>query len=224
MASRFRNLVGQKFNKLTVLEYAGRRQFASGSESQWRCQCDCGKTLVVPQRYLVTDGTKSCGCIIGKHKRTHGYTGTPTFRTWESMRRRCADEKNRNYARYGGRGIKVCERWQKFENFLADMGERPAGMTLDRYPNNDGNYEPGNCRWASAIQQSNNRRSSRRLTVNGETRTLAEWEKLAGLKPGAVWHRLKAGASPEEAIASRVPKGHRDHRAADVAGWSRPCS
>ncbi len=96
---------------------------------------------------------------------------------------RCTRTGHPAFAQYGGRGITVCARWKRFENFLADMGERPAGMTLDRYPNHDGNYEFGNCRWATPREQGNNTRANRVLTVNGESRTLTEWARLRGMSP-----------------------------------------
>lgn len=203
MAPRVRDLTGQKFNKLTALERAGFRDGARCRKSLWKCRCDCGNEVVTASVDLVSGATKSCGCIIGKHKRTHGATGTPEFRAWDAMRRRCADLTN---ADYGGRGIQVCARWQgSFENFIADMGKRPtADHSLDRYPNNDGNYEPGNCRWATRADQGNNRRSSRTLTINGETKTYAEWERHVGLPPGRICLRLKMGWKPEEVLQPSV--------------------
>lgn len=202
MAHRPQNLAGQKFNKLTALERAGFRTLSHCRKSLWKCRCECGVEVIVAQVDLVSGGTKSCGCLIGKHKRTHGGTGTPEFRIWDSMRRRCADP---SYKDYGGRGIKVCERWQDFANFLADMGKRPSpDHSLDRYPDNNGDYEPANCRWATRVEQSNNRRSSRTLTINGETKTYAEWERETGLPPGRVFTRLKMGWKPEEVLQPSV--------------------
>lgn len=192
MSSPLQNLVGRTFNQLTVLEHGGYRQFSNSRESTWKCRCACGAELTVPQRYLVTDGTKSCGCIVGKHKRTHGASDTPEFRTWSAMLSRCTSASSKSFKDYGGRGIKVCERWQSFENFLADMGSRPSpAHSIDR-KDNDGDYEPNNCRWTTDVEQSNNRRSSRRVTFNGETLTLAEWERRVGLKPGVLFRRLAA--------------------------------
>lgn len=94
---------------------------------------------------------------------------------------RCYNPKNHKYPRYGGRGIKVCERWHNFENFLKDMGEPPPGTTLDRFPDNDGNYEPGNCRWATREQQANNCSSNRLLEVDGQIHTMSEWSKITGI-------------------------------------------
>lgn len=119
-----------------------------------------------------------------KAKRRHGMSDTPSYSSWSSMIGRCTNPKCVAFPDYGGRGIEVCDRWMDFESFLEDMGERPAGLTLDRI-NNNGNYEPGNCRWATRKQQHNNRRANRLLSLNGETMTVAEWsEKLEIPLPG----------------------------------------
>lgn len=156
---------GGRFGRLTIIEFVETRQ----SNAYWRCACDCGGTAIVSTCHLRGGHTQSCGCLqaerTSKAKKTHGHSGnhtpTPTYRSWQMMKHRCEDTTAINYSRYGGRGISVCARWQKFENFLADMGERPRGMSLDRHPNNNGNYEPGNCRWATPSQQARNRRSSK---------------------------------------------------------------
>ncbi len=144
-----------------------------GYRRRLSCQCDCGEVVCVLLTSLMKRQTTSCGCwkkeqghIRGKtnlvhgHSRAHeGRNPTRTYRTWQSMHTRCSNAKSDNFKRYGGRGITVCERWSVFENFLADMGERPQSMTLDRI-NNDGNYEPSNCRWADASTQRKNQRTT----------------------------------------------------------------
>ena len=193
MSARFVDLTGRRFGKLVAVEFVGFKQFATERKRMWRCQCDCGKEITTAAMYLNGGSTNSCGCIVGKHKRTHGATGTPEFMAWTAMKQRCENPKLKGFKDYGGRGIKVCERWQTFENFLADMGERPSpGHSVDRI-NNDGNYEPGNCRWATRVTQSNNRRSSLRIEFNGATHTAAEWERLLGLRTGWVSTKLKKG-------------------------------
>ncbi len=125
-------------------------------------------------------------------KHGHGRRSSQTriWRAWKSMLQRCEAPNNRGYSRYGGRGISVCERWHDFSNFLADMGERPEGLTLDRI-NNDGNYEPGNCRWATIKEQSRNKSTNRFIEFNGERRCLTEWAEVLGIKTGTLQARLK---------------------------------
>jgi hypothetical protein len=126
---------------------------------------------------------------------------TPTRRSWQEAVARCTNPKNKRWERYGGRGIAICERWLSFESFLADMGERPPGTTLDRI-NNDGNYEPGNCRWATAVQQQNNRSDTLRLQV-----TLAQLARIARISRRLLWRRIKAGWDVEEAAVPERRKG-----------------
>jgi hypothetical protein len=125
---------------------------------------------------------------------------TRTHQAWQHMKQRCADANHKDFHSYGGRGIRVCERWLRFENFLADMGEKSAGMTLDR-KDNDGNYEPDNCRWASPKQQGNNTRRNLLITRKGVARTLTEWAEESGMRPQKVWERIyKLGWDIERAL------------------------
>ncbi len=147
----------------------------------------------------------------GTYKPIHGRSGVaakcPTYSTWKSMNRRCYYELHKSFADYGGRGVKVCERWHDFEAFMEDMGERPAGKTLDRYPDKNGDYEPGNCRWATMTEQQRNRRSNHVITAFGETKTRVEWSESTGIKGDTIGYRLRAGLSPEDALT--LPVGHR---------------
>lgn len=128
----------------------------------------------------------------------HGCTST--YVVWCKMRQRCENPKNDRYADYGGRGIEVCERWQQFENFRQDMGERPTGTSLDRYPNQNGNYEPGNCRWATRTQQQNNMRSNHLIEWRGRTMTLTEAAREVGIHPGTLLARIERGWSMTRAM------------------------
>lgn len=135
-------------------------------KSRWWCLCDCGNRSLVVGSDLRSGNTTSCGCrkeeLRAARFTTHGFRASgrthPSYPSWANMLQRCTNPNDPAYRHYGGRGITVCERWQSFENFLADMGERPEGLTLDR-TDNEGNYEPGNCKWATRAQQSANRRS-----------------------------------------------------------------
>jgi hypothetical protein len=170
------DLTGQRFGHLVVISWSH-----YDKKSYWNCLCDCGTTCCIGSANLRSGNSQSCGCGRGKlsqieprkkydggkatGQRTHGLsrdaTGarTPEYASWSEMRNRCYNPKATGYKHWGGRGITVCDRWRySFENFLADMGPRPQGTTLDRYPNNDGNYEPGNCRWATWLEQAATRR------------------------------------------------------------------
>ena len=155
---RSEDLIGQRFGRLTVLLpvwFIKRRQKA------WLCSCDCGSATVVLTGSLRRGCTKSCGCLqreqAGTQRLTHGQRHSRTYESWKHMKSRCSNPNYQYFASYGGRGIAVCERWEKFENFLADMGERPPGKSLDRIDNEKG-YCPENCRWATHSEQMKNRR------------------------------------------------------------------
>ena len=207
------NLNGMRFGRLTAIHLVDRKR--------WRCICDCGNHRDVLVGQLRSGKTKSCGCLAlevavakGKATRRHGHCAdgksTSEYRTWDSMRRRCGDPTDKQWEHYGGRGITVCERWRdSFDNFVADMGRRPKGPpkhTLDRI-DNDGNYEPGNCRWVTHKVQQNNKRSNRPITINGETMNLMEWLKRIGMSQRCFYNRTSHGMSAEDALT--VPKHSR---------------
>lgn len=167
----------------------------------WRCRCVCGTVKEIFNSSLkkgLNGGSRSCGCkrqqLIAEHGYSaHGYSKTKTYRCYNNMLARCYNKKNPGYHNYGGRGIKVCMRWKmSFENFLADIGECPSPKhSLDRYPNNDGNYEPGNVRWATKLEQSRNTRRNKRLELNGENLTVKEWATRLGISEAAIKGRLR---------------------------------
>jgi hypothetical protein len=149
------DLTGRVFGRLTVLCPSSGRYSRSGqAKTRWKCKCSCGLEVRVDTAHLRRGTTKSCGCLnleqTIQRSTSHGMRNSPTYNSWASMKRRCGR------GRY--RGITFCDRWGDFKNFLEDMGERPEGKTLDRYPNREGNYEPGNCRWATPKEQANNRK------------------------------------------------------------------
>jgi len=204
---------GERFGRLVVLREA---PFVSGHSARAICVCDCSMLVDVKVSNLRNGTTKSCGCYMRDRIReatsTHGRSRSTEFKIWSSMLARCGNPKNSAYPRYGGRGIVVCERWRKFENFLADMGQRPSGMSLDRYPNNDGNYEPGNCRWATCTEQSLNTRSNRLVTFNGRTQSVTEWEREYGFQRGTLHQRLfRYGWTMDRAVeeTNKIRHAHR---------------
>lgn len=141
------DLAGRRFGRIVAIEDVG----TDGNHRLWMCHCDCGVDKVVSAASLVRGHQQSCGCGI----RTHRLSRSSTYKSWQMMRQRCSNPRNDNYRRYGAKGIGVCERWESFENFVADMGERPEGTSLDRI-DSVGNYESGNCRWATRREQNVN--------------------------------------------------------------------
>lgn len=191
-AVRFKpgNLVGNKFGHITII--GGKRLFIR--TYHWLGKCVCGKVKYFNQNRLLS-GQVSCGCRNGRHRMSH----TRIYKTWSLMKRRCLNINDRRYHDYGGRGIKVCQRWMKFENFFEDMGTPPAGKTLDRI-NNCGDYEPGNCRWATRSEQQNNRRNNHFLKCGKKVKTIAQWVKITGSKFSRIATRIHRGWSATDAV------------------------
>lgn len=205
------DLTGQVFGRLTVLHRA--QGVKKKGRAAWECRCECGNTKVVIGKDLRNGKTKSCGCLRGEQFRqqaTHGHcTGARTreYKAWQAMKKRCLYPKAVNYADYGGRGIRVHEPWiNSFEQFLEDMGPAPTQeYSIDRI-NPDGHYEPGNTRWASRLEQANNKRNSRFITYRGETMTLAQWSSRFGLNSSTLSDGIKRWGTMEEYMQSRLRK------------------
>jgi hypothetical protein len=190
------DLTGQRFGRLVAVAYS--------KPSKWICLCDCGNKATVLSSLLRKGATKSCGCLRRdktveqcKSRTKHGMYKTPEYQAWANMLYRCTSPSCHAWESYGGRGIAVCERWKSFENFYADMGQRPHGTSLDRIDNN-GNYEPSNCAWRTYKEQQNNRRTSRVIEYNGKRMTLSQWSRETGIPISTLFGRLETHTSTNQ--------------------------
>jgi hypothetical protein len=199
------NLTGMRFGRLLVI----RRAANIGKKTAWFCLCDCGNNTIVKSTSIIEGKTKSCGCLHNDVRRKialkHGLSNTNCrlYKTWESMKARCNNPKFNGYNNYGGRGIKICPDWVSFENFYrwAINNGYSDGLTIDRIDNN-GNYEPGNCRWATRKTQARNRRTNKSITFDGITKTYAEWDEYLGFPVGTIARRKIKNWSDEQAITT----------------------
>ncbi len=192
------DITGKTFGQLTVLTRLPNEK----SRSSWYCACSCGGFKITNNKALQEGNTSSCGCV----RTIHGLSGTPLHKVWTSMRERCSNPKAKSYMHYGARGIRVCERWNNFESFLKDMGARPEGCSIERR-NNNGNYEPSNCYWATDLQQAQNTTRTRLLTAGGRTMCISAWVRELGGESTLILNRLKYGWTEEEACL--IPKGQK---------------
>lgn len=203
--NQLRDMVGQKYGRLTVVKLSGRKAHTI----LWFCRCDCGNEKVVAGGSLRKGFTKSCGCLNSEivkarniKRATHRRTGTSEYATWRDMRSRCSNPNHHAWKDYGRRGITVCDRWSRFENFLADMGVRPSPEhSLDRIDNDKG-YSPENCRWELRQGQCNNRRSTKKLEFNGQIKSISEWGRELGFSRPLLFRRLRQGWSVEKALTT----------------------
>jgi hypothetical protein len=208
MATKLK-LAGRRFGRLAVIHQTESRS----GQWFWMCRCDCGTMKEVAAHDLSTGHTNSCGCLkidtIREIRTTHGYRSENfsnpfEYAAWRDMKARCLNPQNKSFKNYGARGVKICEHWLKsFDNFLADIGKRPSKYhSLDRI-NNDGNYEPSNCRWATTEQQQNNRANTPKIKIWNEEKTIAQWARFAGINDGMIRYRIKRGWSPCLAISKK---------------------
>lgn len=205
------DLTGRRFGRLIVIERAPHK---TGKKPFWLCRCDCGNEKVIMGRSLIAGVSKSCGCyqrkLLSERSLIHGHAVhgniSSEYKSWRSMLERCYNPKHENYHNYGGRGIKVCDRWlNSFENFYADMGEKPSKKhTIDRFPNHNGDYESENCRWATPKEQANNKKNNVPIEINGVIKNVCEWIKVLGLSSTTVYERIKRGIPHKEALLMPV--------------------
>ena len=195
------NLAGMKFGKLKVIEFS---YMGPKGHSYWLCQCECGNYKIVRGSHLKSGNVKTCGCVAPR--KTHGMSGTRLYNIWENMFQRCYNKTDHAYERYGGRGISVCSEWKDFESFFKwsiDHGYSKS-LSIDR-KDNDGNYSPSNCRWATPKQQANNTRKNRLITFEGRTQTMIQWAREKGINQSTLSMRInKYGWSAERALRKGV--------------------
>jgi len=205
LSPRIKDIAGQRFGRLFVISFS---HVNSGRHAIWNCLCDCGNQCQVESTRITSGRTKSCGClnpdVVSKTNSTHGFSNHYLWNTYYKMIARCHVPSDRSYKRYGARGIVVCERWREsFVDFLADMGDRPDGCSIDRI-DNDGPYSPENCRWATISQQNSNTRQNHKLTYGGETMTITQWGLCLNMSPRTIRNRLRYGWSVERALTEPV--------------------
>lgn len=186
--------VGQRYGRFEIIAFSHMK----GRVSYWLVRCDCGASKTIARTHF-SQGYRHCWCSKIGNPNPHPkpsmkpkYRPSPTRLSWSCMMRRCFGKNTQGYRLYGGRGITVCDRWRSFKNFLEDMGERPAGKTLDRI-NSNGNYEPSNCRWATPEQQANNMRTNVLFEFKGEQKTVTQWARIFGLAPKTIRYRIDNG-------------------------------
>lgn len=206
-----KNIEGMRFTELIVLGFAGIG--IQNRQSFWFCKCRCGSVVKLVRASLISGNTRSCGCLqkkaVSDNGFKHGHAGgdkkrSKLYSVWSAMIQRCTNSKNKHYKNYGGRGISVCESWLNFENFLADMGEAPAGLTLERNEVN-GNYEKSNCRWATRKEQANNQRNNHLIEFNGRIKTMAQWSEEVGILGKTLYSRLVVyGWSVKRALTTPI--------------------
>lgn len=206
-----KDLLNKVLGRLTVIEYAGFYPSEGYKKKRhfWKVKCSCERQTekTVREDAITKDKPSlSCGCLIGEsviqRNTTHGMTGTPEHNTWEGMINRCYNVKNKKYPLYGGRGIKVCDRWLVFENFFEDMGLRPSSdHSLDRFPNQNGNYEKSNCRWATDFEQNANTSRNHWIKFRGEKHIVAEWSRILGIDQKRISENILDGKTMDYIVA-----------------------
>jgi hypothetical protein len=221
-------VIGQRFGRLVVKGAAGTRKRPCGTVTRlFLCECDCGNVTTPALASLRAGNSTSCGCArnetlasLATHGNTRGRKVTGAYSSWAAMLARCENPKNRAYPRYGGNGVTVCVAWHTFEGFLADMGERPAGLTIERIKNSVG-YAPGNCRWATCAEQSRNTARTRLITLNGKTQCISDWAAEIGVDRNTIQNRIDHLGWPIEQALSKVKAGY-GIRLAYAAGRRKP--
>lgn len=202
----FKNLIGNTYHRLQVISLSDKNNC---NKVHWNCQCSCGNLIIVAACHLISGHTQSCGCFKKEVLTKHGESFKKEHWIWKGIVRRCTVPKCKHYHNYGGRGIKVDNRWLVYENFLTDMGRAPSSdHTVERKDNN-GDYNLDNCKWATWDEQANNRRSNRFVSFNGETLTISQWAQKTNIAGDTIIGRLNRGWTDERAL-TQSPLEHRN--------------
>lgn len=214
------SVIGERFGRLVVISRAADYVRADGRRDQkFLCHCDCGQRLITHRQTLLSGATRSCGCLqkelAAKRAVTHGATvggiHTRAYRIWRGMLQRCRDKRQPNYKKYGALGVRVCSRWENFENFITDMGECPSEKhSIDRHPNYSGDYEPGNCRWATGSEQANNKRNNRFIEFKGSSYTARQLSLATGVNYALLRERIWMLGWSAEAAVNTPPRKRRN--------------
>lgn len=215
---------GKAYAALTAIENVGNNP--KNRNALWRFSCSCGRDCVLDGYDVRSGKVISCQTCAAERTRMatvkHGMTRTREFSTWTDIQTRCYNKNGASYSNYGGRGIKVCDRWlTSFENFLSDMGERPAGKSIDRWPDNDGPYSPQNCRWATRAEQARNKRNNVWIEIRGETRTLSEWARHYGVLKATASLRYANGLRGEALFHTTKATISHEGITDTVSGWAK---
>jgi hypothetical protein len=201
------DLTGRKFGRLVALEAI------KGDRIKWRCLCDCGNVVIIDGGNLREGYTTSCGCfrseVSGTRNKTHGLTDTPEYNVWMHIKARCLNPHNKSFSDYGGRDIKICDRWiESFDHFISDMGSRPSSKhTIERI-DNSGDYSPENCRWATRHEQNQNKRNVVKYFYNGEEHTITEWAKIYNVNRDSLYDRVYRGIPFDKALTEPFINGY----------------
>lgn len=195
----FKDLTKTNFGNLTVTD---QKEVRGKGRTHWLCKCRCGGSIWVRMDHLTSGRTTNCaGCPLRPRYSRHGMSDSPVYKSWTAMRERINNPAHPHFSHYGGRGIKICERWQSFENFYIDMGERPEGTSLDRKDNN-GDYHKENCRWSTMKEQNRNKSNSVFLELNGEKHSVTVWAEKLGISRQTIFGRVMRGYPPELALST----------------------
>lgn len=211
LRGKFKEIIGSRYGRLMVVGY---HRTGNCRQSYWNCKCDCGNMVTVRRSGLVTGRTTSCGCYqkesatkrISMLQLTHGKSKSVEYKAWLNMRMRCNYRTSQRYGNYGARGIKICDAWYDFSDFISDMGGCPPGHTLERIDVN-GDYEPSNCRWATSYDQYRNKTTNRFVTINGVTKIITDWCADFNIKITTVYGRLRRGLDIVTALSTPVDNG-----------------